>query len=491
LKIETQTLEDHQVKLVVEFEPEAFEKFKHQAARKISQESKIPGFRPGKAPYEVVRRMFGEPSIANRALDLLIDGTYAEMIEKAEITPSGPGKLDKVVNLDPPKLEILVPLLPTVELGNYRSIRLDYLPKQVSPEEVDQFIERLRTNYASVEPVERPIQETDLVFLNLSGSFASPAEGEAAEYVKETPQQVIVQKEEEQKTEEWPFPGFTRQLIGLSAGNEKTLSFTYPEDAKEEKLRGKEVEFHVQVQSVKAMKLPDLNEEFAQTVGEFDSVETMRKSISDRLEQNAREEYDQDYYTQVIDKVREHATLKYPPQVLEEEIEHVLSHLQQDLTRQKLDLDTYLKMRKLEKDAFIENEVKPSAIRRLERSLIMDEIARAEKLEIDPSKLEGAISETVRQMDASGEYQKARKNITQEKLADAVAIESASRLLNQQTLERIKQIATGQSETMTAPEPQTEEGERTPATQVTDEEKEKVIEETKPEAPLGDTSAEQ
>jgi trigger factor len=490
LKIETQPLEDHQVKLVVEFESEAFEKFKHQAARKISQESKIPGFRPGKAPYEVVRRMFGDPSISNRALDLLIDGTYAEMIEQAQITPSGPGKLDKVITLDPPKLEILVPLLPTVELGDYRSTRLDYTPNQVSTEEVDQFIERLRTNYASVEPVERPIEETDLVFLNISGKFASPAEGEEAEYVKETPQQVIVQKEAEQKTEEWPFPGFTRMLIGLSAGSEKTVSFTYPEDAKEEKLRGKEVEFNIKVQTVKAMKLPELNDEFAQTVGEFESVELMRKSIGDRLEFNAREEYDQDYYTQVIDKVREHATLKYPPQVLEEEVEHVLSHLQQDLARQKLDLDTYIKMRKLEKGSFIENEVKPSAIRRLERSLIMDQIAREEKIEIDPEKLEGAITQTVRQMEASGEYQRARKTISQDKLADAIAIETASKLLNQQTLERIKLIATGQSETMIALEPQTEEGEITPpVTEVADEVE--VIEVAKPEESLGETSAEQ
>ncbi len=433
MKIETQPLEDHQVKLVVEFEPEAFEKFKHQAARKISQEFKIPGFRPGKAPYEVVRRLFGDQSISNRALDLLIDDTYAEMIENAEIKPSGPGKLDKIVNLDPPKLEILVPLMPTIDLGDYRSTRLEYKPTQVSPEEVADFIERLRTNFASVEPVERPIEETDLVYLTLSGRFTSPVEGEPTEDIKETPQQVIVQKEEQQKTEEWPFPGFTRILIGLSAGAEKTISYTFPEDAKEEKLRGKEIEFHIQVQSVKAMKVPDLNDEFAQTAGEFESVETMRQSIRDRLEHNAREEYEQEFYTQFIDKVREHAIVKYPPQVLEEEQQHVLNHLEQDLVRQKLDLETYLKMRKLDRDTFIANEVKPSAIRRLERSLIMDEIARAEKLEIDPGKLEGAITETLNEMEASGDYQKARKNISQEKLADAVAIEAASRLLNRQT----------------------------------------------------------
>ena len=506
MKIETQPREDHQVKLIVEIEPEVFEKFKHQAARKISQESKVPGFRPGKAPYEVIRRLFGDQSIANQALDLLIDDTYPEIIKQAEITPSGPGSLEKVESLTPPKLEILVPLMPTVELGDYHSIRQEYNPEPLPPEELDRFIERLRTNYASVEPVERPIQESDLVYLSLSGNSSSPADGEPAEYIKETPQQVIVQSEAEQKADEWPFSGFTRQLIGMSAGDEKTISHVFPEDAKEEKVRGKEVEFHIKVQSVKSMKLPELNDEFAQMVGEFESLEAMRKSIGERLEQNAREEYDQEYFTKVIDKIREGTTLKYPPQVLNEEMKHVQERLEQDLARQKLDLEMYLKMRKLEKDALIENEVKPAAIKRLERSLIMDEIARSEKLQIDPQKLQEEISETVDGMEASGNLQKVRKNLSQERLADAVAFDAASRLMNRQTLERLKDIATGKLETMTAPEPPTEEGESKPATEEpvpgeevksnetakASEESEvtgDVADEARPDEPSGETSA--
>jgi trigger factor len=443
LKIESQSREDQQVQLIVEFEPEVYEKYKHQAARKISQESKVPGFRPGKAPYDVIRRMFGDKAIANQAVDILIDKEYPEIIKKADVNPSGPGSLQKVEEKENLKIEILVPLQPEIDLGDYRSIRLDYSPATVSTEEVDKFIDRLRSSYASVEPADRPIQETDLVYLSTSGRLTTPAEGEDPEVIKESPQQVIIESEEQQKEEEWPFPGFVRGLIGLSAGDEKTLTHTYPDDAKDEKLRGKEVEFHVTIQSVKSMKLPELTDEFAQTVGEYDSVLAMRNSISEGLAKNTQEQYDAEYYTRVIDKIRENATLKYPPQLLDHEIEHVYERLERDLARQKLDFEAYLKLRKLTKEALIEQEVKPAAISRLERSLIMDEIAKVEKLELDQKMLEGAISQTVDEMESTGEYQKARKGVTMQKLADAVAYEAASRVMSRQTLDRLKAIATG------------------------------------------------
>jgi trigger factor len=462
LKIESQPREDNQMQLIVEIEPELYEKYKHQAARKIARESKVPGFRPGKAPFDVVKRIFGEKAIDEQALDLLIDSTYPEIIKQADIKPSGPASIDKIESFDPLILNFVVPLIPIVELGDYGSIREEYIPATINPDEVDKFIHNLQQSYASVEPVERSIQESDLVSLSLTGKLSNPIEGEKEEIIKETPQQVIIQPEEQQKSDEWPFPGFTRLLIGLSANDEKTISHTYSDDAKDEKLRGKEVEFHLRLTTVKSMKLPELNDEFAQTVGEFDSTEALRKSVTERLEQNAKTEYDQTYFTKIIDKIHEHAILKYPPQVLNEEVEHVLDRLKQDLTRQKLDLETYLKMRNLDKDSFIEKEVKPAATRQLERYLIINEIAKLEKLELDPKDLEAEITETVKEMGNSSEFKKAKKSISQEKLANAVAMDAASRLLNRQTLNRLKDIATGNYDSITASHPPSEDEESIP-----------------------------
>ena len=456
MKIEAQPREDHQVKLIVEFEPEVYTQFKQRAARKISQESKVPGFRPGKAPYDVVRRLFGDRAIENRAVDMLIDKEYPEIIKQAELQPSGPGSLQNIVSTDTIKLELLVPLQPEVDLGDYHSIREDYQPEPVPEEEVDKFIERLRNNYASVEPVERPIQETDLVYLTISGHYTAPNEGENPEVFAETPQQVIIQTEDEQKPEEWPFPGFTRQLIDLSAEDEKTFTYTYPEDAKDENLREREVEFHVHIQSVKAMKLPELTDEFAQTVGEYDTVEAMRSSIKERMEVSSKEQYEDEYIVKVIDKIRDQATIKYPPQMVDEEINHLIERLQRDLAQQKLDLDTYLKIRKLEKEQLIEQEIRPAALLRLERSLIMDEISRAENLQLDQSMVASEIEQTVNQMDATGELKKIKRGVTAERFADAVAYDAASRLMSRQTVQRLKDIATGAIEQAAETEPTAE-----------------------------------
>ncbi len=446
MKIEAQPREDQQVMLTVEFEPEVYNKFKRQAARKISQESKVPGFRPGKAPFEVIRRLFGDRAIENQAVDLLIDKEYPEIIKQADLQPSGPGSLQNVETTDIIKLELLVPLQPEIDLGDYRSVRLDYKPEAVPEEEVDKYIERLRNSYASVEPVERPIEETDLVYLTISGHLTSPAEGENPEVFVQTPQQVIVQSEDQQKPEEWPFVGFTRQLIGLSAGDEKTIAHSFPDDAKEENLRGREVEFHIHIESVKAMKLPDLSDEFAQTVGEYDTVDALRSSITERMEHNAQHQYEEDFITKVIDQIREQASLKYPPHLLDNEINQMLERLDRDLAQQKLDLETYLKIRKLDKAALIEQDIKPAALLRLERSLVMDEVARLEKLQLDPKMVENEITETVNAMEMSGEFKKTRKGVSNEQLADAVAYEAASRLMSRQTMDRLREIATGSAE---------------------------------------------
>jgi trigger factor len=445
LKIETTPLDDHQVKIVAEFENDQLERFKRQAARKISQETKIPGFRPGKAPYDVIRRSIGEKAIVNEAIELMIDDVYPHVIEEASIKPFGPGNLEEIVSFDPPKFAFVIPLEPEITLGDYRSIRLEYSPKPFDEQEVDKFFYQLRTNYGTVEPAERPAQENDQIFLTYSGTLVHPAEGEDTAVIPETPYQQIIKPEDQIQENETPFPGFSRSLIGSSAGDERDFTYIYPENEANEKIRGKEVIFHVKVQSVKSLILPELDDEFAQNIGGFPSFEEMRNSMRTRLEANTKEEYDQSYFAQIVDKILETATLKYPPQALEEEIEQVIRSIEKDLANQKLDLETYLKLRKTEKEAFIQNEAKPIAIKRLERSLIMDEVSKLENIKVDQKQLETSFNSTLSQLQVSGELPKMRKRFGDDRLANMVAMETASRLLNRQVLDRLKAIVTGQN----------------------------------------------
>ncbi|MCL4560222.1 MAG: trigger factor [Chloroflexi bacterium] len=446
MKIETETRDDHQVKLIAEIEPEVYEKSKRQAARKIAQTTKIPGFRPGKAPFEVVRRMVGEKALQEEALDILVDEIYPQAIKEAGINPSGPGALEEIVSIDPVKFSFLIPLAPTVKLGDYSSVRLPYEPTPVTDEQIDQFIERLRTSYSTVTPAERPSQEGDMVYLTISGSLVHPEEGKDPSVIEERPLQVMIRPTDQQNEEEWPFPGFARELIGLSADEEKTISHTFSEDSHYETLTGKEIEFQVKVTSVKGVELPEVNDEFAQTLGEFQNMEALRSSIRTGLENNGREEYDRDYYAKLIDMIGADAEVQYPPQMLQEEIDSLLRSLEKDLADQKMDLETYLKVRETDRETFIENEIKPAAIKRLVRSLLMDEVAHTENLELGQQELDASFNETMYELQSSGDFDKLRKKVPSKRLANAVATEAALRALNRRVLERLKAIATGQAE---------------------------------------------
>ncbi|MBE0696751.1 MAG: trigger factor family protein, partial [Anaerolineaceae bacterium] len=126
MKIETVARDDQQTRLVAELDVETLEKYKRQAARKVSQTTKIPGFRPGKAPYDLVRRMLGDERLTQEAVELLLDEVYPKVLTEANINPSGPGKLEEIVSMDPPTFAFIVPLPPEVQIEDYKSLRKEY-----------------------------------------------------------------------------------------------------------------------------------------------------------------------------------------------------------------------------------------------------------------------------------------------------------------------------------------------------------------------------
>jgi trigger factor len=163
LKLETEFLEDHQAKLKVEIEDERLESMKRRAASKLAKKVKIPGFRPGKAPYPVVQRSVGEAAILEEAIELLVDEVYPEAIKQAEINPYGPGRLENLNQMEPLTLEFVVPLDAEVKLGDYKAMRKPYEPEPVTEEQLSEALESLRSRQAVQEPVDRPVIEGDVV----------------------------------------------------------------------------------------------------------------------------------------------------------------------------------------------------------------------------------------------------------------------------------------------------------------------------------------
>ncbi|MGV7975902.1 MAG: trigger factor [Anaerolineaceae bacterium] len=445
MKLQQEFTDDQQVKITAEFEPELLEQYMHKAARKISQRTRIPGFRPGKAPYAIVLSQVGEASIKEEALELLLDKVYPEVLEEAQIKPYGPGNLDEIKSENPPIFQFTIPLEPEVELGAVEDLREAYVLPKVSEQEVDDFILRARQNSSTIVPLDTPAAEGNLLYVTLEAVDLEPKEGENPDLIKAAPQQVLIPAEGEQRDSEWPFPGFARALIGYNAGENAIFTHEFPEDTSDEELRGKKVRFTVNIQSVKAMQLPEMDEEFLSQLGDFKTVEELRSAVLERLETETTAEYDDKYYLDLVDRVRKDAKIKYPPQMLEEEEEQVLHRFEHELSHRNLDLDVYLKMRKTDKEEFIKEEVTPTAINRLERSLVMEALSKKYDIKVTNEALEREISTIVNDLVMSGELQDVQKELGEKKFANAISMEAANRALETAIRKQLRTIASPES----------------------------------------------
>lgn len=434
MNIEKQFQEDHSVKLVVEVDPQKMESYKKKAATKISSRGSIPGFRPGKAPYHVVVRMYGEAAITEQAVDLFIDSEYSNILKEADINPGASGTLENIESMDPPKFTFSVPLAPTVDLGDYHSVRMDYEWKAPEEKDVEAAIEDLRQMYASTETVERAIEVGDYVLLDVKSETPELNRTGFATFVRE-----------EDRDTEWPYNGFAKELVGLKAGESRTIKHTFPETWEVEELKGKSVEIEAAIKTVRGVTLPDLNDEFAKMTGAGESLDQLKEAVKKDVESRSQADYDDTYFVELIEKLKGFVTIKYHAHTLEHEGEHVLNDLSSRLSQQNMDLDTYFKVRNTTREKFIEEEVNPVAQKRLERGLILDEIVRLEKIQIDDDALNveynNALNNLVMQGVDLNKLSGGRKG--QRQLSEAIAMDAASRVMTRKALDMLKSIATG------------------------------------------------
>jgi trigger factor len=445
LNIEQQALENHQVKLIVQIEPARLEEAKQRAARHISQRKKIPGFRPGKAPYQIVLRTIGEEAILDEALDILVKDIYPKVIEESKVKPYGPGSLKNMPKLDPPTFEFVIPLEPEVVLGDYLKIRIPYKLKSITKKDIHKVLDDLRERQVILEPSDQPAQENDQVYIKLSIKRSHPAEGEIPSLVNDRRMPVVITSEKNENKTEWPFPGFSRHLLGMSKGEEKTFNYIYPENSDFKELRGKETEVHVDVEEIKKRVLPELSDEFAQSVGDqYENLDALITDIRKSLEKQAKDDYDSKYNDKIMQEMLKDTVVKYPPQMLEREIDIYLQQMQNRLAEQKLDIDTYLKMRKMDAAA-LRAETKPVAEERLKRTLVLLEVSKKENIHVENSELE---AESMRTLDELGRMMppdKAKKTLTNEFVRGMIGNVGAD-LLVQHTWEYLQSVARGEKQ---------------------------------------------
>jgi trigger factor len=384
LKIETLPEENRTLTLTVEVDDERVQPALRAAARRISKDYRIPGFRPGKAPYEVVLRHYGETALYQAALDDISQKVYQDVLEQEKIEPIGPGEMD-IVELKPMKLKFVVPLRPEVNLGDYGALHVDYAPPIVDDEAVEHELEHLREHQAVLEPVERPAQMGDVVTLDAK-AFMNDGENPSDFLLADQDVALVLEEKAD-----WPMPGFAAQVIGINAGEERKFDLAFADDYVNESLRGKVAHFEVKAKEVKSRSLPEWNDELAKSLGEFETLDALRANVREQLEDAARAGVDKDYRQKVVDQLVEQSTIKYPPTLLEAELDDYVKDFDRRLREQKLTLEDYLKIEGKTAEQFRE-EVKPQAEARMKRSLVIGKIVEREHITVDPSDVEERIS---------------------------------------------------------------------------------------------------
>lgn len=489
MKIVTQFTEDHQARLTAEIEPELLEQMKYRAARRLAQRVKIPGFRPGKAPYQIILRHVGEAAVLEEAVDLLVDDIYPKVIDEAKIQPYGPGSLENIEKLDPPTFEFLIPLKATVELGDYKSLRVDYEAPVVEDKAVDDVIEDLRQRQATIELVDRAAAEGDQVYIQLNGTRTDPENEESALLIKDQRVPVIIENESTKSAEEWPFPGFSRTLVGLSAGEHKTVEHVFDEESVYETLRGAKASFEIHVDEVKSRTLPELNDEFAQSVStEYATLDDLRSAVRTDLEETANRTYHEEYDDRVIEQVVQISTIKYPPQMLEHELDHVVERMKDQMKQQGIDPELYLKSQNKDEAGF-RQDMQPVAERRMKKSLVVMELSDAESISVSPDELQEETNRTLGALSGMMPEKDFRSLLQGKDSSTSLVGNIMMDMLVKRTLEHMRRIANGTAE-LPAAEPESETPD-VPASEATpaDEIETAAVAELDPAQPMDDESA--
>jgi len=442
LKIDQKALDDHQVLLSVEVEAEALNIARKKAARQIAGRVKVPGFRPGKAPFSVVEKQVGSEAIQEEAIDIVLDEVYPKVLEESGVKPYGPGTLEKIEeDKEPHVFEFRVPLSPEVSLGDYKSIRIPLKKKKVSKKDIEGVINNLREQQAVLEPVDRAAKDGDMVYIQLSANKVKADEEGKSELLSDRRYPVVIEKEEVDSANEWPFPGFSRDLLGLSANDEKEISHSYADDSEFEDLRGEKAIFKISVEEIKDRILPKLDDEFAKSVGDYKDVSELQAEVERSLKDNFEQQQKDEHENSIVEKILKDAKIKFPPQMLAHEIEHYIEDLGPQLSSQGLDMETYLKSRQMDM-AELQEEVRPNVEERLKKSLVLMEVSKQEEIEVSEAEIQELVQKKILRLQELLSEDEARRSLTGEALQGLVSQTMTEEIIGR-TLTRLGNISSG------------------------------------------------
>ncbi len=370
MSLKVENLEKNMIKLTIEVEASELEKAIDKAYQKQKNQINIPGFRKGKAPRKMIEKMYGASVFYEDAANALIPEAYSKALDEYEGTEIVSAPSIDVVQIEAGKPFIFtaeVAVKPEVTLGQYKGVEIDKVEATVSAEEVEAEIKREQEANAREISVEgRPVQNGDLTVIDFEGFVDGEAfaGGKGEDYDLTIGSGAFI-------------PGFEEQLVGAEIGKEVEVNVTFPAEYHAAELAGKEAVFKCTVKEIKEKELPELDDEFASEVSEFDTMEEYKASVEKKLADKKAADVKSAKETAAVDAAVANATMEIPAAMIETQQRQMVDDFAQRLQMQGLSLDQYFQFTGLTASAMMD-QVKPQAENRIKSSLVLEAIVKAE-----------------------------------------------------------------------------------------------------------------
>ena len=440
MKISTEQREPREAVLTVELDNADIEPYLDQAYRQAVRRLSIPGFRKGKAPRRIVEQMFGRGYLLNEAMDTVIQEFTSKAVLEEGLDIGGIPSVS-LDEFDPPQFTATVPLQPLVDLGNLDAVRHPKEEADLPDDRVDATLEQMRMELAVWEPVDDAVQLDDLINLTIVGWVEE--DGERREVVRSEETDYIPRP-----GSTFPVPGLDEGLVGLSIGEESTFEVAVPDDSTNAEIAGKTAHFETTIHSIKRRSLPELDDEFAKSVGDdYESIEALRKKIRENLLEREKRLAEMRHQDETLAKVTEEASIAISPLIIEHEVEHYVHGREDDIKAGRVGFEEYREYLSWQgmSDEEMHEQARPKVEERLKRAHVIRAVAQLESIEATD---EDVSEEIDRLLADSGELADEHRK----QLEDPDSRESIRRMLVQRrTLEHLSSLALRDAPAATTP----------------------------------------
>ena len=420
--------EKNMVKLVIEATAEEFEAGLNTAYNKSKSKINVPGFRKGKAPRKIIEQLYGQEVFFEDAANAIIPDAYAKACIESELDIVSQPKIS-VTQLEKGKpfvFEAEVAVRPEVELGNYKGVEVSKVDTEATDADVEEEIKKVaEQNSRTITVEDRAVKDGDMTVIDFEGFI----DGEAFEGGKGENYPLTIGSHSF-------IDNFEDQIIGMNIGDEKEINVTFPEDYHAEELKGKPATFKVSVKEIKEKQLPDIDDDFAQDVSDFDTLDEYKADLKKKRAERKEAEAKKQKETEAIEKIVADSKMDIPQAMIDTQVTRMAEDFAQRLQQQGLSLEMYFKYTGLTAEKILD-DMKPEAVKRIQNSLVLEAVAKAENIQVSDDEFNAELSKMAEMYKMEVDKIKEFMGESEEKqMRDDIAIQKAVDLIVSSAVEK-------------------------------------------------------